>query len=244
VIRVVVTLKGHPVGRFDLDAAEVKIGRNPDNDVQIDNRSVSRYHCRLVREAADGWRAEDLGSHNGTTLNGAPLRQPSPVRTGDSVGVGHFDVAVRIDDPSAAPGAAALVAVRPTGAPEEREQAAPEKGYLVPVGAPGAPTPLNRDLFQIGAAPGADLRVAGPPKVALIVRGYGGFQLVHTGAPGARLLVDGQPVTDRLWLRDGVRIQVGGLELDFRHGLPAASGEQTAELTLPPNLAPPPGWVG
>lgn len=76
--------------------------------------------------------------------------------------MGHFDVSVWMEEPSAAPLAAALVAVRGTGAPEERERDAPDKGYLLRADAPGTPTLLTRDLFQIGSAVQADLRIAGP----------------------------------------------------------------------------------
>jgi pSer/pThr/pTyr-binding forkhead associated (FHA) protein len=49
--------------------------------------SVSRRHAELVR-GADGWLLNDLGSHNGTRLNGWLVREPVPVRAGDRLEFG------------------------------------------------------------------------------------------------------------------------------------------------------------
>jgi Domain of unknown function (DUF1707)/FHA domain len=58
------------------------IGRTQDCDLRIANLSVSRYHARLDR-GEDGWLLSDLGSHNGTRVNGWLVREPVPVRPGD-----------------------------------------------------------------------------------------------------------------------------------------------------------------
>lgn len=67
--------------------AEVVVGRDPAADITLDDRRASRRHCRFVRRD-DGWHVEDLGSSNGTTLNGVPVGT-SRVREGDRVGVGQ-----------------------------------------------------------------------------------------------------------------------------------------------------------
>jgi hypothetical protein len=45
-----------------------RVGRGPDNDLVLNDKSVSRYHVKLTR-AVDGWLFEDLGSENGTYLD-------------------------------------------------------------------------------------------------------------------------------------------------------------------------------
>ncbi|MGW8331645.1 FHA domain-containing protein [Streptomyces sp. NPDC055897] len=71
-----------------LPARTVRIGRADDNDVVIDDLVVSRRHAEL-RVLADGtYEIVDLGSHNGTYLNGQPVAR-APVGPGDIVGVGH-----------------------------------------------------------------------------------------------------------------------------------------------------------
>ncbi|MEV6755378.1 FHA domain-containing protein [Streptomyces sp. NPDC051214] len=71
-----------------LPARTVRIGRAADNDLVIDDLVVSRRHAEL-RVLADGtYEIVDLGSHNGTYLNGQPVGR-APVAPGDIVGVGH-----------------------------------------------------------------------------------------------------------------------------------------------------------
>ncbi|MFF5703141.1 FHA domain-containing protein [Streptomyces sp. NPDC012794] len=66
----------------------VRIGRGPGNDLVIDDLVVSRRHAEL-RALADGtYEIADLGSHNGTYLNGAPVGR-APLTEGDIVGIGH-----------------------------------------------------------------------------------------------------------------------------------------------------------
>ncbi|MFF4642750.1 FHA domain-containing protein [Streptomyces sp. NPDC001389] len=67
----------------------LRIGRDPAaNDLVIDNLVVSRRHAEL-RALADGtYEIVDLGSHNGTYLNGAPVNR-AVIAEGDIVGIGH-----------------------------------------------------------------------------------------------------------------------------------------------------------
>ncbi len=66
----------------------VSIGRETDNDVQLLVGGVSRYHAKISLNPAGKWRIEDLGSTNGTKLNGNPLTMPSLLRDGDLIVVG------------------------------------------------------------------------------------------------------------------------------------------------------------
>ncbi|MCY0936432.1 FHA domain-containing protein [Streptomyces sp. H34-S4] len=69
--------------------AAVRIGRAPDNDLVVDDLVISRHHAEL-RALPDGrYEIADLGSHNGTYLNGARLTRPVSIGEGDIVGIGH-----------------------------------------------------------------------------------------------------------------------------------------------------------
>ena len=63
------------------------IGREPDCDMTLADETVSRWHASL-EWAAGGWLLADLGSTNGTRLNGWRVTRPMPVRPGDMVSFG------------------------------------------------------------------------------------------------------------------------------------------------------------
>jgi FHA domain-containing protein/uncharacterized protein DUF1707 len=75
------------------------IGRDNRCDLYIDDMTVSRLHARLVRDA-EGWHLSDLGSTNGTRLNGWRVRAAVPVRPGDLILFGSVAFIVR---PGASP---------------------------------------------------------------------------------------------------------------------------------------------
>jgi hypothetical protein len=63
------------------------IGREPDCDMMLADETVSRWHASLQRSGG-GWLLADLGSTNGTRLNGWRVTGPMPVRPGDMVSFG------------------------------------------------------------------------------------------------------------------------------------------------------------
>lgn len=73
------------------------IGRTRDCDLCLTDLSVSRMHALLVRRE-DGWVLSDLGSHNGTRLNGWLVREPVPVHVGDRLEFGSMAFIIA-DDP-------------------------------------------------------------------------------------------------------------------------------------------------
>jgi hypothetical protein len=74
------------------------IGRTRECDLCLTDLSVSRMHALLVRRE-DGWVLSDLGSHNGTRLNGWLVREPVPVHPGDRVEFGSMTFVVQGDLP-------------------------------------------------------------------------------------------------------------------------------------------------
>ena len=56
--------------RVSLKPQGTVIGRNPDCDVVIDSREISRRHAEILRIPSDQWMIKDLGSSNGTLVNG------------------------------------------------------------------------------------------------------------------------------------------------------------------------------
>jgi hypothetical protein len=63
------------------------IGRLPDNDVVIDDATVSRRHCAIVVHSDLTIELHDVASKNGTTINGKKIGGPTRLRDGDEIGL-------------------------------------------------------------------------------------------------------------------------------------------------------------
>lgn len=88
-LRVLAGPAGTAGREFLLDRPVLTIGRRTDQDIVIDDPSVSRAHARIYVTAGEA-AVEDLGSTNGTALNGRPVgRERVPVHDGDRIQVGN-----------------------------------------------------------------------------------------------------------------------------------------------------------
>ncbi len=79
-----------------LTGARVTIGRSSSNDIVLDDPAASRRHALLERLAA-GWWIHDLGSLNGTLVNGKPVHREAPLYSGDEIMVGETKIVYRSD---------------------------------------------------------------------------------------------------------------------------------------------------
>lgn len=68
--------------------ATITIGRDAANTLAIDDPEVSRYHLRLTRMDEGGYAAEDLGSTNGTRVDGMRISGVHPLRSGAALMLG------------------------------------------------------------------------------------------------------------------------------------------------------------
>ena len=78
-------------------ADEAVIGRGSAADVSIPDPSISRRHA-LARLEGKTVVLEDLGSANGTYLNGNPVRSATRAENGDAIKFGAVEVELRIDE--------------------------------------------------------------------------------------------------------------------------------------------------
>lgn len=88
-LRVLAGPAGTAGREFLLDRPMLTIGRRADQDIVIDDPSISRAHARIHLAGGDA-AVEDLGSTNGTALNGRPIgRSRVPVHDGDRIQIGN-----------------------------------------------------------------------------------------------------------------------------------------------------------
>jgi pSer/pThr/pTyr-binding forkhead associated (FHA) protein len=90
----VVKLKGRPLKTYPFAGQEMSIGRNPENDIVIDNLSVSRKHA-VFTSSKDGFYIEDCGSKNGTLLNGKAVKR-AKLNSGDTILLGKYVIAFEV----------------------------------------------------------------------------------------------------------------------------------------------------
>ncbi|MDA0838556.1 MAG: FHA domain-containing protein [Planctomycetota bacterium] len=134
---------------YKWSGAEAFLGRTPDNAIQVKHTAVSRHHC--VVTLVDGeYFIEDLGSRNGTGMNGGklPVAEPMLLEPGDVIQFGplklRFDLKIPKKEKPAAPSPEAesipQVAAKPIKPPEEVRESprvAPKESETVSSAPPG-----------------------------------------------------------------------------------------------------------
>ncbi|MBX3471773.1 MAG: FHA domain-containing protein, partial [Planctomycetes bacterium] len=229
--RLIVTAPEGGTTEHDFDQDVVTIGRDPACALPLDSMLVSRRHAEVRRN--DAFLAlVDLGTANGTFLNGKRVAGLTLLNDGDVIVVGKFQVKV---EATSARGFAALpetpvgdeaderlggmtLQLSPEVARRAAEEAGRVKGYVV------VPKKGHADLrlfvsetFLVGKGAGCDLSLNGwlvPRKVAMVVRGADRYLLVNL-SDSPRVRVNGQPVATRVALGDGDQVELYGHRLGF-----------------------------
>ncbi|HXC75752.1 MAG TPA: FHA domain-containing protein, partial [Candidatus Acidoferrum sp.] len=99
--KLVLSMDGLVLKEIALGKERVTIGRKPHNDVQIDNLAVSGEHAVVVTILSDSF-LEDLGSTNGTLVNGLPIKKHF-LQNNDVVELGKYRLKY-VSDGADAPG--------------------------------------------------------------------------------------------------------------------------------------------
>jgi PAS domain S-box-containing protein len=81
----------------ELESEPVIVGRHPDCDIRVLDDTVSRRHARITQRG-DGFFVEDLGSRNGTFLNGHKVTAPARLSHRDTVSISDTSVEYREDE--------------------------------------------------------------------------------------------------------------------------------------------------
>lgn len=90
------------VRRLELAGGRVTVGKGPGNEIALDDPTVSRLHA-TIEEFAEGWCVTDLGSSNGTYLNGERIWAQHRLRHGDEIRVGRSRLLFRSSADAVAP---------------------------------------------------------------------------------------------------------------------------------------------
>lgn len=150
-----------PGAAFTLEGDQLTIGRDSTNEVVINDSEISRRHARLTFQGGK-YVLEDLGSTNGTFVNGQRLAGPRVLKAGEVVSFGEqivlvfevstFDAGATIASPRAAavPSASRPVAPPPPP-PMEYAGSVPASPAPISVPATGTKISLTPVLIGVGA---------------------------------------------------------------------------------------------
>jgi hypothetical protein len=181
---------------------ELILGREQTSaDLVIPDPGVSRRHARVLAQP-DGVIVEDLGSSNGTYVNGERISGPVEVGTGDEVQLGATILGIQ--------GGTAPTALMPAGSPPTERHPGPPQPP--PAGRP-APRRLAPPPHQPSNIPALAAVFLGPLSIALLFLSTGGFFLALPCGIAAIVL-------GTIGIRNADRRQLG-------HRIPARLGRIT-----------------
>jgi pSer/pThr/pTyr-binding forkhead associated (FHA) protein len=120
-----VIIRGPGAGRDVTLGAETVVGRAADVEIPVDDAGASRRHCR-VRIEGQFWVVEDLGSRNGTYVNGKRAEGVVPLREGDVIRIGTVEMIFRGDAAGRDGGSVPVAPVAKVAPPAAAPAAAPE----------------------------------------------------------------------------------------------------------------------
>jgi len=180
--KLILSMDGLVLKEISLTKERTTIGRKPHNDIQIDNLAVSGEHAVIVTILNDSF-LEDLGSTNGTLVNGQPIKKHF-LQPNDVIELGKYKLKYINEAPKAA------------GAADFEKTMVLRPGQMPKAPAPATPAPTapkaDGDVTQkpAGGAPAAPAPAAPAAPVApAIPTRQGAIQLLSGANAGKELIL-------------------------------------------------------
>ena len=233
--KLILSMDGLVLKEISLTKERTTIGRKPHNDIQIDNLAVSGEHAVIVTILNDSF-LEDLGSTNGTLVNGAPIKKHF-LQPNDVIELGKYKLKYINEAPKAAaaadfektmvlrPGTMPKPAAAPAVAPAVQSMASMATAALPAAAPPPAASLARQGAIQLlsGANAGKELLLTkalttlGKPgvQVAVITRRPQGYFITHV--EGANFpVVNGKTLDAQAHpLNDHDVIEIAGTKMEF-----------------------------
>ncbi|MCX5855246.1 MAG: FHA domain-containing protein [Deltaproteobacteria bacterium] len=227
--KVLLKFKEAVVKEIPLDQDIMTIGRKEENDIVIDNQSVSGHHAKILKEG-DSVFVEDVNSLNGTYVNGQKIFK-SELFNGDVILIGVHTMEVISDKTRDTDTKSFAVRGRSMDetmviAPGDQKKiiASVDKekpdvigGFIIIEGSSDKKDYLLKErVTTVGKDDSAGIRLKGffVPKVAALVnRRKEGYFITPSG--GKSLKVNGEEIEHRYDMKDGDVVEVGGLKMQF-----------------------------
>jgi len=226
--KLVLSLNGEMQGEFQLNKERMTVGRKTGNDIRIDNLAVSGRHALIITILDDSF-LEDLGSTNGTYVNGRLIKKHA-LRDGDVIGVGKHELKYINEHASADDeDFEKTMVIRPSsaGAAVAAAKGAGLSTTTSSLTSPPRGMPLARLQVLNGPVAGRELELTkalitlGKPgvQVAVISRRPQGYYLTHVEGDGHLYqfpIVNGSPIGAQTYaLKHGDIVELAGIKMAF-----------------------------
>jgi len=218
--KLVVKLKDRPLKTYQFIGKKLTIGRLPENDIEIDNLSVSRKHAR-ISTSTRGYTLSDLGSKNKTYLNGKEVDE-ARLRDGDVITIGKYQIIFRIPAPaSSQAGRMDQTVIIPNFRKDPAEGAPPDSDTREPARlfrrSSQTEHILDRKNIRIGRSKNNDIRLEGlfAPRIELeISRNNSDYTLKKIKGKKS-LTINGEAMDEKVLEKEDL-IGVGSEEFVFK----------------------------
>jgi pSer/pThr/pTyr-binding forkhead associated (FHA) protein len=215
--KLLVKLQGQTSRSLEITGDSFAIGRKPENDLPIEDHTVSGRHAKIVR-VQSVYFLEDLKSTNGTAVNGKAIERVQ-LHDADVITIGQHRLIFQDSAPSPAAPATAQSDLDQTMAISGKPISA---GLTAKVLITAGKTDrlayrLTRTANLIGAQQGAAIQLTGwfAPKAAALISNRGSAFTISPSEETKRLLVNGSAVSAEQPLKDGDVIEVAGVSMTF-----------------------------
>lgn len=217
-------LKGRELKRFVLSEKRTIIGRTPGCDVMIDNIAVSREHAKI--DFSNGqYILTDLGSSNGTFLNGTRVNKTTLLNPEDLIQIGKFELLFEdaipdefiLEDSGAVDKTMIMTPEQRQATSSQPEKVAWRKITVVSGKANRNEILLKKDLTTIGKGSGCDLVISGffLSKVQATIRKRGNKYYLRNKGSMLSTQLNGQKIQGDTLLNEGDSIQIRKTQLYF-----------------------------
>ena len=226
--KIVLNFNGRLVSETPFSGDAVTIGRGKGNDIMIDNPAVSSRHARILKEK-DFIILEDLGSTNGTFVNGDKIKK-AVINSRDDITVGKHQLKLSFEegtggfDAGKGPGSADVVDALDktmvfTKSPGKggAGKAAPGGFAIMEGGVAKEKVPITDRVSTIGKSSDALIKLKGlmAPKVAALVnRSDRGYVLTSSDAKKPAIINGGKADKPYI-LKNGDVVEIAGITLRF-----------------------------
>lgn len=216
--KLILKFSNEVIDHIDLRQGDMKIGRRPGTDIQIDNLAVSGEHANLFTIGEDTF-VQDLGSTNGTFVNNKQITKHH-LRNGDTISIGKHTLVYLSEEENSSDvtedfSKTVIISAgnvpTPTPSASSSAPAAPigTKGVIIILNGvnSGKQIPLTKTITSLGKT---------GKKAGSIRQTDKGYVLLPSDGSNESPVLNGSPITaDGSLLKNGDVIEVSGTRIQF-----------------------------